>query len=55
MINNLNAWDSFAKSGKIDDYISYKNSVSQSTVKSQGEAKNEHKDRRDNTKRAEYR
>lgn len=48
-------WNIFAKSGSVYDYISYKNSQSQDTVKNQGEIKNAHKDGRHCDKRAEYR
>ncbi len=29
-INNLAAWDKFAKSGKIDDYLQYRHSLQES-------------------------
>lgn len=55
-MNMINSnWDTFAKSGSIQDYISYKSSLSNCVEHVRGESKNAHKDGRTGNKRAEYR
>jgi len=48
-------WNTFFKSGSVQDYISYKSSLSQELEQNQGESKNAHKDGRTDNQRTEYR
>ncbi|MEG1819219.1 MAG: hypothetical protein RR069_05800 [Oscillospiraceae bacterium] len=55
-MKNLNTnWSTFAKSGAIQDYISYKSNLSGNVIQNQGESKNAHKDGRSGNQRTEYR
>lgn len=48
-------WNAFTQSGAIQDYMSYKSSLSNSVTHSQGESENAHKDGRSGNQRTEYR